>query len=74
LDLKTYLVFLLLKLAKSETVALAPDCSGNPFADFSSAKDWNGKRGENDEMKWNVARPNNYSKFWKRLYNGLLIN
>jgi len=41
----------LLKLAKRENVAPAPDCSGNPFADFSSAKDWNGKRGGNDEMK-----------------------
>jgi hypothetical protein len=49
----------LLKVAKSETLPPAPDCSGNPFADFSSAKDWNGKRGENDEMKCDVARPNN---------------
>jgi len=33
------------KVAKSRTLAPAPDCSGNPFADFSSAKDWNVKRG-----------------------------
>jgi hypothetical protein len=47
-----------LKVAKSDTLAPAPDCSGNPFADFSSAKDWNVKRGENLEMKCDVARPN----------------
>jgi len=50
---------LVFKVAKSETLAPAPDCSGNPFADFSSAKDWSGKRGGNDEMKWDVARPKN---------------
>ena len=48
------------KLAKSGTLDSAPDCSGNPFADFSSAKDWSGKRGENVEMECDVARPNYY--------------
>jgi len=47
------------KVAKSDTLDSAPDCSGNPFADFSSAKDWNIKRGGNVDMKWDVARPNN---------------
>ena len=49
-----------LKLRRVEKKNSAPDCSGNPFADFSSAKDWSGKRGENVEMECDVARPNYY--------------
>ena len=26
---------------------------------FKKKKDWNGKRGGDDEMKWDVARPDN---------------
>ena len=33
------------KVEKSRYLALAPDCSGNPFSFSSKEKDWNGKRG-----------------------------
>jgi len=46
------------KDAQSENLDSAPDCSENPFADFSSAKDWNVKRGENVARGDKLARPN----------------
>ena len=62
---KEFFLCLDFKVAKSETLAPAPDCSGNPFADFSclsgrqekSAKDWNGKRGGTVAKSDKIARP-----------------